>query len=307
LKCQAPQNENYAATVVKVRAVNQLAGCDFVVGVPLLGHQAITSKDVQVGDLGVVFTAETQLDERFASENNLYRHSDLNVDPDWKGYLEDSRRVKALKFRGHRSDALFMSLDSLAYTGIDVSQLQEGDTFDVLNGHEICKKYVVKSPRGKGHGGTRPTTPRVERVDDLLFPKHFDTASYFRQSHQITLADPVTITQKLHGTSVRIGHVVVRRKLTLRDRIAKVFGVNVRESEYDYVYGSRNVVKDPDSRFDAGEFYGTDIYTTIGKRLKGLLPKGCVVYGEIVGWAADNTPIQPRYTYQIPLVLQEFR
>ncbi|MEU7570287.1 RNA ligase family protein [Micromonospora sp. NPDC049240] len=304
MKINPPKNPNYAATVVRVRHINQLANCDNVVGVPLLGYQAIVSKDTQEGDLGILFGAETQLSLEYASSNNLHRHENLNVDPSQKGYLEDNRRVKALKFRGHRSDALFMPLSSLEYLSIDVSQLKEGDTFDQLDGQEICRKYEAKVPSARGAVAVKSV--RKQRVDDLMLPKHFDTANYFRVAGQIKPEDQVVITQKLHGTSVRIGHTLVERKLSWLERAARKLGVKVRETEWAYVYGSRSVIKDPENPFAKGEFYGTDLYTQVGSRLTGLLPKGYVVYGEIVGWVPDtNTPIQKGYTYRIPEGLAE--
>jgi hypothetical protein len=300
VKLPEPKNPNYAATVVRVRKINTLDNCDNVVGLPLLGYQAITQKGVEEGALGVLFGAETQLSTEYASANNLHRHSDLNVDADKKGYLEDNRRIRALKFRGHRSDALFMPLSSLGYLGIDVSQLEEGDAFDHVDGREICRKYEIPRRPGRGH---TVQTPRKKRVDEKLFPQHIDTVSFFRLP--APLVGEVVVTQKLHGTSVRIGHTLVERKLSWRDKVAKFFGVEVQRYEWAYVYGSRKVIKDPDNPF-ANEFYGTDIHTEVGQRLKGLLPKGCVVYGEIIGWVpGTDTPIQKGYTYRIPEGLAE--
>lgn len=300
MKINPPKNPNYAATVVRVRHINTLANCNNVVGAPLLGYQAITSKNTQVGDLVLVFGAETQLSLEYASQNNLNRHAELNADPEVSGYLEDNRRIKAIKFRGHRSDALIMPLESLAYLGIDVSQLKEGDTFDQLDGQEVCRKYVARPPRERG-AGQQVKPVRKERVDEAMLPKHFDTADYFRVYRQIKMNDQVVITQKLHGTSLRVGHTLVERKLSWLERMAQKLGVKVRETEYAYVYGSRNVIKDPGNPFEAGEFYGVDLYSQVGSLLKGLLPKGYVVYGEIVGWVPDtSTPIQKGYTYRIP-------
>ena len=94
----------------------------------------------------MLFTAESQLSLEFASKNNLHRHGDLNEDESESGYLEDSRRVKAIKLRGHQSNALFLPFQALEYTGVTLNDLNEGDTFDKLNGHDIVKKYMLKEP-----------------------------------------------------------------------------------------------------------------------------------------------------------------
>lgn len=298
MKIHPPKNGEYAATVVQVKHIVTLDNCDNVVAVPLLGYQAITGKDVQIGDLGILFTAETQLSQEFAAENNLHRHENLNTDPAKKGYLEDNRRVKALRFRGHRSDALFMPLSCLNYLNIDTSKLAEGDTFDELDGHDICQKYVIPGKRNTVGGGSKAA--RKERLSEKMLPKHFDTPNYFRFTTNFSRDQHITVTQKLHGTSVRIGHTLVERKLSWWQKVGKKIGFDVQEKEWAYVYGSRNVIKDPDNPFLPSEFYGTDIYSEVGSQLNGLLPKGFVVYGEIVGWVpGTNTPIQKGYTYQI--------
>jgi hypothetical protein len=299
LKLELPENSNYAATVVEVHRIVELDNCDNVVATPLLGFQAIVGKETAVGELGIVFTAETQLSEEFTRLNNLHRHGDLNDDESKKGYLEDNRRVKALKFRGHRSDCLFLYLDSLAYTGADLDQLQPGDTFDKLNGHDICTKYVLK----RAHTGT----PRVaknkavvfKRVDEKFLPEHYDTDAYFRNPDAIKPGQFVTVTQKLHGTSIRIGNTVVKRKPRLRDRIASRLGVAVQATEFDMVYGSRKVIKDVNNP-NQNHFYGTDIWSEEGAKLNGLVPENYIVYGELIGWTGDGSPIQQGYTYGVP-------
>lgn len=292
MSLKPPVNPNYAAVVVEIRNIQPLPNCDNIVATPLLGYQALVGKDTQVGDTGILFTAETQLSDEYCRENNLYRHSELNKDPSKTGYLEDNRRVKAIKFRGHRSDALFMPIDSVAYTGVGGLEATDGVTFDELNGHEICRKYV-KPAQGGATSGVKVLSTRV---DDKFFPKHFDTENYFKNRWKLDGNDFVTVTQKLHGTSIRVGHTKVARKLTWKDRLAKKFGVPVQEFEYQYVFGSRNVTKDALDPANS-HFYDTDIYSIEGKSLVGLLPKGFMVYGELVGWASPGKPIQAGYTY----------
>lgn len=296
MKILEPENKNYAATVVKLKEPIQLEGLDNLVGVTIFGFQALVSKDTPVGELGIVFPAESQLSEEYARRNNLHRHGNLNDDEGAQGYLEDNRRVRALRLRGERSDCLFMPLSSLSYIkGWDT--LREGDTFDRLGDHEICKKYVV----------ARKGTPRVEknkakafsRVDKKFLPEHYDTDNYFRNVDTLSENNWVYITQKLHGTSIRVGHTVVARKLTVRDRAAKALGVKVADTEMDYVFGSRKVIKDANNP-NQNHFYTTDIWTEEGKKLEGLIPENYLVYGELVGWTPNGSPIQKNYTYRVP-------
>ncbi|TDP29799.1 RNA ligase family protein [Nocardia ignorata] len=294
-----PKNPNYAAVVVRLTAVNALDGCDNIAGAPVLGFQAIVGKDRAPGDVGIVFTAETQLSEEFAHANNLHREPELNADPAEKGYLEKTRRVRAIKLRGHRSDALFMPLESLAHTGFDITKLTPGDTFDELNGHEICRKYEVAS---------KATQPLVEknkrktftRVDQRYLPEHVSTDQYFRVERQIPADTRIVASQKVHGTSIRVGHTLVARKLTWLERIGRKLGVNVQLTEFDYVYASRRVVKDANNP-DQQHFYDNDVWTHYGKQLDGLLPKNYIVYGELVGWEPNGKALQAGYTYGMPV------
>jgi RNA ligase len=297
LKLEAPRNKNYCATVVKVRSLTPLDGCDNVVGTPMFGYQAIISKATEVGALGIVFPAETQLAEEFCSENNLFRHGDLNKHKGMKGYIEDNRRVKAVKFRGHRSDALFMGLESLAYTGVDVSALKEGDEFDILKGHEICQKYVVKTKEPTGSRAKQ--TKEFKRVDTKFIPEHYDSDNYFKNADRIAPNTEVVITQKLHGTSIRIANTIVKRKLNLIEKALQKLRVKIQEYEYDYVFGSRKVIKDANNPLHK-HFYDVDIWSIEGKKLEGMLPQNCVVYGELIGWTPSGAPIQANYTYNIP-------
>lgn len=299
MKLDAPKNANYAATVVRLPKLLTLEGADNLLGAPLYGFQAIVSKDHNQGDIGIVFPAESQLSTDYCHHNNLFRHEDQNADESQKGYLEDNRRVRAIKLRGHRSDCLFMPIESLAFTGAkDLDTLKDGDTFDAIDGKEICTKYVVKT-KGTGYKQIKQEKKFV-RVDPRLFPEHLDSENYWRNSHLIPQGQHVYVTQKLHGTSWRGTRSQVLRKLSLRDKIARKLGVKVLEHEWDSVAGSRKVIKDIHNP-DQQHFYGSDIWTDYLARVETLIPEGFIVYGEIIGFTPEGAEIQSNYTYdQLP-------
>jgi len=294
MKLEAPANSNYAATIVVVRSINELANCDNVVGVPMFGFQAIVGKDTKVGDIGVLFPAESQLSDEFAHANNLYRHAEKNADVTQSGYIEDNRRVKAMKFRGHQSDSLLMPLSSLAYLGINLDELNPGDQFDTINGHEICRKYLVKQP------GVQRVDKNVnktfKRVESKFMPEHYDTDNYFRNSYVVDGNKDIIVTQKLHGTSIRIGNTIVKRKLGWRDRLAQRFGVKVAETEFDHVFGSRKVIKDVNNP-NQDHFYSHDLWSEVGSKIADRVPENFILYGEVIGYTKDGNPIQKNYTY----------
>lgn len=296
LAFKEPKNANYVAVVTTVRNLTPLEKCDNVVGLPVFGYQAIVGKDTNVGELVVVFTAETQLSDAFTKLNNLYRDATLNVDPDKKGYIEANRRVRAIKFRGHRSDALVMPIDSLAFTGIDVSKLKDGDSFDELAGIEICRKYEVE--RKVGTQKVAFKEEKFKRIDNKFLPEHLATAHWFRQLGNIRDDAEVVVTQKLHGTSIRIGNVPVNVELGWKEKLAKFFGVKVQTTSYDHVYGSRRSIKDVNNP-NQQHFYKDDIWSSEGKKYDAVIPQNFILYGELVGWTGESA-IQSGYTYNVP-------
>lgn len=293
--------DEYSAVVVRLPELIDLDNCDNVKGAMFFGQQAIVSKDSVPGTLGVLFPAESQLSEEYLHFNNLFRDPTRNYDVTVKGYFEANRRVRAQTFRGHRSEAFWMPIESLEFTdSASLHAKREGDTFTELNGHKICEKYI---PRGtKIKMGMQ--TPKEKRVDTRFFPEHFDTTNFFRNQHKIPKGAYVIGTQKLHGTSVRVGNVPVKQKLGFISRVARWLGVPVNDTAYELVAGSRRVVKD--SKLPDGGFYDHDIYTDVAKAYGDMIPQGFVVYGELVGWTPSGQPIQKGYTYGLPRGVSRF-
>lgn len=298
---EIPKNKNYCAVIVKIRQIIPLENCDNVVATPLFGFQAVVDKKTEVGELGVFFPAETRLSDQYCMENNLYRHADMNRDESTKGYIEDNRRVKAVKFRGNPSNCLLMPLSSLEWTGIDIEELKEGDEFDKIGDYPICEKYERPVNLSRAQ---RVQAKAFRRVDVKFLPEHYDNSNWFRESDRVTDDTELIVTQKLHGTSIRVANTIVLRQLTIIDRIARFFGAKIKESGFDYVYGSRRVIKDINNPNQV-HFYGEDIWTHEGAKLVGMIPENYIVYAELVGWTpasaeAGAKPIQKNYTYQQP-------
>lgn len=305
MKYDTIKNPNYVATVIRVAALADLEGLDNLKGLQVFGMQALVGSDVKVGDVGVLFSTEVQLSQDFASKNNLFRHTNFNVDPTKAGYLEDSRRVKAIKLRGHRSDSLFMPLSAFSYLkGVKPEDFQVGDVFDSINGEEILRKYVIKEP--KLNNGP---AARIRRVDLKVFPLHIDSENYWRNADKIPQTAPVTITQKLHGTSVRYGKVLVapeQENLTVFKKVAAWFGLVDLSPKYRFVVGSRMVVKSIDFEAESAgkqHFYAEDLWSQWAQahNLDELIPDGYLVYGELVGFTPDGAAIQKDYTYDLEL------
>lgn len=295
MKVNKPENENYAAVVIKVPTVIKLEGLDNVRGVPFPGFQAIVSKDTKVGNIGIMFPAGTQLSEEYTAFNNLYRDVKLNKNKEKTGYLEANRRVKAVKFRGQVSNALFMPLESLKFTKVKIEDLEVGDTFDKLANHDICRKFLVKRPVSRVEKNKLKTFTRVE---SKFMPEHYSTDNFYRNFHTIKPGTLVTVTQKIHGTSIRVGNTIVKRKLKFHENIAKKLGITVKETDFDYIYGSKRVIKDSNNP-NQQHYYKDDPWTEAGEKLKGLIPQNFLIYAELIGWTKDGGQIQKNYTYNV--------
>lgn len=289
--------KNYAATIVRIEGTKPLEGLDNLVGVNVFGSQILTQKnEVKPGDLRIYFPAETRLSPEYLKNNNLYSDASLNADPTVKGYIEKNGRVKAIKLRGHRSDALLMPLSSIDHP------FSEGDTFDTVNGVEVCRKYVIPV---KESGQPKSKVEKAfKRVTTKVFPEHIETDNFWRNKHKLDPKREVVITQKLHGTSIRVGKVPVLRQPGLIEKafnlLGKPFGLSTPNYKHEVVCGSRKVIKDvtnPNSQ----HYYGTDIWSQYGVRIGHLIPDGFVVYGELIGWTPDGKPIQKNYTYDVPV------
>lgn len=293
-------NPNYAAQVIEVKTLVDLPGLNNLVGLPWAGLMALVPKTTQIGDTLVVFPAEAQLSHEFASANDLYRHSELNSTPDAVGYLEDNRRVRAIRLRGHLSSALAVTPEALALflnstEGFGPVLSNEftpvvGTSFDTINGYEVSRKYEL--PVKGGNTGKSVQKKAWKRVDAKFLPEHIDTAQYLREADSIPDDTFFTVTQKIHGSSVRIANTIVKHKPKWWER-----GFLKRpDTEYAHVYGSRKVIKDPSS--PGAHFYGYDLWGTEGAKYDDLIPRGVVVYGELVGFTKDGGPIQKDYTYE---------
>ena len=311
-----PKNENYAAVVVQIKTLVPLTGCDFVQAAIIMGNQIIVSKEVKIGDIGLFFPVETALSNEYLKANNLYRKPELNNDPTQKGYFEENRRIRCVKFRGHKSEGLFMPLSSVLFITYKDGKVDPiltlGETFDELNGVPICEKYVVKTNRIPGQPDSKKdrTTKYKSKLVENQFRFHEDTAQLYRNIHKIKPDDLISITYKLHGTSGISSYVLCKRKITKRERIGAFFhniytklvtlgkGRYITlETEYDYLYSSRKVIKNPELNPNAQHYYNEDIWGIAHNELKPFLQKGMSMYYEIVGYLPSGGLIQKDYDY----------
>jgi hypothetical protein len=274
--------------IVKIEHLRPHTNADRLQIATIFGNDVVVDLNVTIGDIGIYFPSDLQLSKEFCEINDLVRRKDENGNP-CGGYLDpDKRNIRPIRLRGEKSDGLYLPIKCLKYTQ---GRLKIGDRIDVVNGHEICCKYipVIKnktSSKTKKCNKVRKHTAPVAP----LFIEHADTEQLNYNLDAFKAGDQIEITLKMHGTSNRVAYVPVlkRFKRTLFDRILGCEGKPIYE--YDYISGTRRTVLDS---FDGG-FYGSNAFRKqFEDRLRGKLYKGEEVYFEIVGFTDAGTPIMP--------------
>lgn len=132
----------------------------------------------------------------------------------------------------------------------------------------------------------------------------------YKNLHKISPNSLISITYKLHGTSGISSYLLCKRYIPLREKIGGFLHniytrisslgkqkFKLEETEYDYIYSSRKVVKNPELNPNAEHFYGFDIWGEADKTLRPFLQKGMTFYYEIVGYLPTNALIQKDYDY----------
>ncbi len=295
------KNENYAAIVVEIKTLIPLAKCDRVQAAIIMGQQVVVGKDIQIGDIGLYFPVECALSKEYLTANNLYRKPDLNSDPLSKGYFEENGRIRCVKFQGHKSEGLFMPIESmdsfLPYPTFE--GLKVGVCFDELNGISICSKYIVKTNRTPGLPGNRNSKVNKQCETKLVenqFRFHNDTSMLYKNLDKIQPDSLISITYKMHGTSGISSYVLCKKKLSWIEKfLSKWF--TIEQTIYDYLYSSRKVIKNAELNPNAQHFYGTDIWGLAHEKVKPFLQKGMTFYYEVVGYLPSGAFIQGHYDY----------
>ena len=277
----------YVGYVVKVEQLRKHSNADRLQIATFFGNDTIVGLNTQIGDIGIYFPVDGQLSERYCQVNDLVRRKDENG-KQCGGYLDpEKRNIKALKLRGEKSDGLFMPLTSLA-DFCKISDLKIGDTIDIVNGEEICRKYIPRSNvkvGGKSAGSLHKAKANIAPT----FYEHVDTAQLAYNLAAFKNGDLVQLTLKMHGTSGRTGYLpLVHTKRTWLDKLLGRHGKDYKE--YGYITGTRRVVLDGIRK---GGFYDSDDFRqAMAAKFEGKLRKGEVVYYEIVGFQGpDGAPI----------------
>ena len=118
---------------------------DFLAYTKVFNDIIVVRKDqVHEGDLMFYASNECQLSKEFLSVNNMFRHGELNTDPNQTGFFEDTGRVRAIKLRGIRSSGFLFGLPEMQkfypeFTEEEMKQIVNVD-FDTVG-----EKLLVKA------------------------------------------------------------------------------------------------------------------------------------------------------------------
>ena len=301
----------YTAVISKLENVRKHSNADRLNVATCLGYQVIVGLDAKEGDVVVLFPDDGQISEAFAKANNLVGYTENGERKG--GYFDSSRRVRAQKFRGEKSEAFVIGLKSLEFTGYDLKKLEVGTKFVELGGISICNKYVTEATL-KAAAANKPKTPKLNETLKRMFPEHTET-DQLRHARPDELMGLVTLTAKLHGTSGRSAKLKVKEERPLKWHEELYFALadaffgpekhifnfflsdlkkeQIRERPstevWKSVYGTRRVIKG-EVRGEVNEV-DKDFREKCHQRLAPHIKQNEVWYYEIVGFEDSGRPI----------------
>lgn len=175
----------------------------------------------------------------------------------------------------------------------DITKLTDGEQITILDGHEICKKYIPRSSQriNSNSSGNKDKNKKEERekISYPFFVEHIDTAQLAYNQDAFKEGDICYITLKMHGTSARTANAIQVTKRKAPKLLKKLFCVKDKEIiEYKPVSGTRRTTL----RDYEGGWYGSNAFRQkYHDMFKDKLPKGMEVFYEIVGWVDENKTI----------------
>lgn len=286
----------YCGYITTIKSIRKHTNADRLQCVEVFGQNVIVDLSYYEGQKVVFFPTDGQLSEEFANDNNLVRKKDENGN-NIGGYMEPGKRnITAIKLRGEKSEGLILPIEVLSkYT--DICALKDGDQITILNGHEICKKYIPKGNNHRNNGidgnnNSKHKSKIKEIISYPYFDEHIDTSQLDYNLHAFKEGDIVYLTRKLHGTSGRTQNSIEVTKKRRNIVLKKLFKLKDKEiKQFKLVSGTRRTVL---KKYDGG-YYGNDMFRKKWHDFfEEKLPKGMCVFYEIVGWVNESTPIMGR-------------
>ncbi len=233
----------------------------------IAGWECVVSKDrFKKGDMAVYIPVDSILP--WDLEQTLFP-------PEAKIKLHKSR-IKSIRIRGFVSQGLLITPEELKLTNYFEGQ-------DLMESLAITKfePKVADLPKGMN-------VKKAVRHKNKNFKEYTDIQNFKWYNRLFQKGEVVYVSEKMHGTSFRCGWVPSEAN-TLWRKLLNLFGLLPK---WEFCWGSRRV-QIQGKLYHKG-YYQEDVYTKMVKQydLKEKIPKGYVLYGEIVG---DG--IQKGYAY----------
>lgn len=295
---------NYSATVVQLSTVRPHPNADRLQLTNIFGNNVIVGLNTKEGDIGLFFPVESQIGLEFAIANDLLRRKD-EAGNTVGGMFDTTRRVRCQKLRGEPSMGFFCPMEYLGtLLQMEPSEVAKnypvGTEIDKVGDFVISNKYVPRGTKVQStqNGQKGKKVKNLSRMIEGQFHLHFDTEHLGRNLHKLGLDDLIAITWKMHGTSGITSNCLVKKPLKWYERALQKVGVEVVDTEYDYVFSSRKVIKNKNFNPDVSSgFYNIDIWTYVGEFFKDKLHRGETLYYEIVGYLPDGGFIQKGFDH----------
>lgn len=270
--------------IVQITELRKHKNADRLQVATIYGNNVIVDNKVKLGAVGVYFPTDLQLSEAFCKANDLVRRKDGG------GYLDPVKRnIRTIRLRGEISDGLYLPISCLMeFTKI--SDLVIGDTIEVLNGQEICRKYIPYSSNKVSNVKKEIKSKKIKESFFPTFYEHVDTKQLAYNLGDFHNGDVVQITLKMHGCSGRTAYLPkIKYHRSWFDKIFHKKGAAYKE--YEYVVGSRRCVLDESYQ---GYYKDNSFREILSKKIEGQLYKGENIYYEIVGFQGyKGNPIMP--------------
>lgn len=277
----------YCGYIVQLQNLRKHSNANRLQCVDIFGNNVIVDMSYHEGQIVVFFPVDGRLSDEYALANNLVRKKD-ETGKNIGGYLEpEKNNIRALKLRGEKSEGLVMPVETLS-SYVNIETLKIGDKITTLNGHLICEKYVPKRTSAKAENGKAKSKNISKKEKYPIFTEHIDTEQLMYNKAAFKVGDRCTITLKMHGTSSCHSSSIKCEQIK-KNFLEKLLRKEPRtKKEWNYVSGTRRCILED---FDGG-FYGSNEFRkTWHDFFEGKLEKGETVYGEIVGYVDNHTPI----------------
>lgn len=286
---------SYYAYITTLQNVKKHPNADRLQIATCFGNKVIVNLEMREGQRVIYFPVDGQISLEFAQKNNLLRIKGPNG-TNLGGYLDPVKRnILPLKLRGEKSDGLCLPIEVLS-PYCDITQLEEGASISVINGVEICCKYIPNI-RKKNVSATTGAKQQKQKTKFIFFKEHVDTRQLAYYTYQFKTGDLCYITLKMHGTSGRTSFAYYEEPQKI-SWIKKLFKIKPKIiTGYEYVTGTRHTVLE---NYDGGYYHSNHFREKYHDFFKGKLYKGETVYYEIVGYVDGNSYIMdPGDNYKV--------